>query len=213
MFPEKVQCPWPGGGIGFRSITVPAFAVKGMARIGIKIEFVGFSQPGQLGIQGAHFIGWRVLVQLAEVTLDGAMNPRNAVRRRRTVTPGFVNAAPVKIHSGAKNRIGCGHQTRNSTAHTKTHDAQSIDVCCYTAPQKLYRGIHIVDYPSVSTTARALLMVGVNFRAIPVIEIGSYTNIARLGDSPCHLLGKLADTILILYNNDCWNCTRAFRLT
>ena len=184
-----------------------------MARVRIKIEFVGFAQSAQLGIQSAHFIGGRVLVQLAEVTLDGAMNLCNAVRRRRTVTPGFVNAASVKIHRCAKNGIGCSHQTRNAPAHTKTHNAQPIDVGCYTAPQKAYRGIHIVDYPSVSTTARALLVVGVNFRTIPVIKIGSYADIARLGDPLCHLLGKLGDTILILYNNDCWNCTRTFRLT
>jgi len=56
-------------------------------------------------------------------------------------------------------------------------------------------------------------VVAVYFRTIPVIKIGSYADIARLGDPLCHLLGKLGDTILILYNNDCWNCTRTFRLT
>src|SRR5262245_59646405 len=141
------------------------------------------------------------------------MNLRSAVRRRPTVAPGFGDTASVKIHRCAKNGIGCGHQTRNAPAHTKTYDTQSINVGCYTAPQKAYRGIHIVDYPSVSTTACTLLVVGINFRTIPVIEIGSYADIARLGDPLCHLLGKLANTILILYNNDCRSCTGTFRLT
>jgi len=43
MFPKKIQRPGPGCSIGFRSITVPALAVKGMARIRIKIELMGLS--------------------------------------------------------------------------------------------------------------------------------------------------------------------------
>jgi hypothetical protein len=43
MFSKEIDCPRPGGTIGFRTITVPAFAVKGMARIGIKIELMGLS--------------------------------------------------------------------------------------------------------------------------------------------------------------------------
>jgi len=43
MFPKKIQRPGPGCGIGFRSITVPTFAIKGMARIRIKIELMGLA--------------------------------------------------------------------------------------------------------------------------------------------------------------------------
>jgi len=133
------------------------------------------------------------------------MNLRRAIRWRRTVTPGFVTPPSVKIHRRTENGVGCGHQTRNAAAHTKSHDAQSTYVRCCATAQKLYRGIHIIDDPGISTTARAFLVVGINSRRVSMVEVGSDAYVAGFSDAARHLLGKLGNTILILYNNDGWN--------
>jgi len=43
MFAEVVERPRPGCSICFGTIAIPAFAVKGVAGVGIKIKLVGLS--------------------------------------------------------------------------------------------------------------------------------------------------------------------------
>src|SRR4030095_474023 len=100
----------------------------------------------------------------------------------------------------------------NAPAHAKSHDAQPVYVGCGATAQKICCGIHVIDDPGISTTARAFLLVGVNFPGIPVIKVGSDAHVAGFGDAARHLLRKLGNAILILYNNDRWNRTRTFWL-
>ena len=58
-----------------------------------------------------------------------------------------------------------------------------------------------------------LSVVGVYFRRVPMIEVGSDADVACFGNTASHFLSKLGNTILILNDDDRWNRTRTFRLT
>src|SRR6516162_2111243 len=141
------------------------------------------------------------------------MNLCGAIRWGRTVTPGFVNASAVIIHRCTEYRIGRGHQKRNTTAHTKSDYAQSTDIGFGATAQKVYCGIHVLDDSDVLSAGDPLTVVAVHFRRVSMVEVGSYGHVAGLGDTACHFLRKLANTILVLNNDDRWNRTGAFRLT
>ena len=81
-------------------VCLPAAAIKTMVRVGIKEKLMGFAQAGELGVEPAHFVRRRILVELAEVALDRAANIRCHGRRRRAVAPLRVTAAAVEIDGG-----------------------------------------------------------------------------------------------------------------
>src|SRR6476620_1654107 len=121
---KKLQGARPGGRIRFRSVAVPAAAIKTMRRIFVEEKLMGFAEPRQLGVELAHFIGWRVFIELTEMALDRARHIGRKCRRSRTITPILVGSAAIEIDGGLERFCCCGGEKRDAPAHAKPDDAE-----------------------------------------------------------------------------------------
>src|SRR5580765_5507274 len=97
---EKIQAARPGSCVRFRSITLPAAAVKTMRRVCIVKKLVRFAELSQLSPKPAHFVRRWIFVELAKVALNRAGDVGRKGRRRGALAPLLIGAAPVKIHGG-----------------------------------------------------------------------------------------------------------------
>ena len=60
----------------FGFVSLPAPAIKAVVRVGIKEKLMGFAQSVELGVEPAHLIRRRILIEFAKVALDRAGNIR-----------------------------------------------------------------------------------------------------------------------------------------
>src|SRR5258705_13175456 len=97
---EKIQRARPGSCVRFRSISLPAAAVKTVRRVGIVEKLVRFAEFSQLGAKPAHFVRRWILIELAKVALNRAGDVGCQSRRGRAFAPLLIGAAAVEVHGG-----------------------------------------------------------------------------------------------------------------
>src|SRR6266850_147269 len=116
---KKIQRARPGSCVRFRSITLPAAAVKTMRRVGIVEKLVRFAELSQLGLKPAHFVRRWIFVELAKVALNRAGDVGRKGRRR-------------------------GGKEGDAPAHAKSDNAQPGRIGIGAAFEKIDRGVDIV---------------------------------------------------------------------
>ena len=153
-------------------VSLPAAAIKAMVRVGIKEKLMGFAQAVELGVEPAHFVGRRILIELAEVALDRTANIRSQGCRRRAIAPLRVTAAAVEIHRGFEQSSRRRAEKSDAPAHAEADDAEPRSIRRGAALEKINRRIdvaHDVGVIAAIFNARRCLR-GLGF-ALAVIEL------------------------------------------
>src|SRR6185295_14373193 len=117
---KKIQRARPGSCVRFRSIALPAAAVKTVRRVGIVEKLVRFAELSQLGPKPAHFVRRWIFVELAKVALHRAGDVSRKSGRRGALAPLLIGAAAVKIHGGFERAGRRGGKEGDAPAHAKS---------------------------------------------------------------------------------------------
>ena len=186
-----------------RFVRLPAAAIKAMVRVGIEEKLMRLTQTGELGVELAHLIGGRILIEFAEMALDRAANIGGQGCRRWPVAPLRVTAAAVEIDGSFKERGRRRAEEGDAPAHAKADDAQARGVRGGAALEEANRRVDVVQ--NVDVVAAILDARGCLRRlrfAFAVIELRRDADITGRCDPPGHLLGELDDTVLVLHDDD-----------
>src|SRR5688572_23652398 len=88
---EEFQRPLPRGLVGFRTIALPAGAIKTMGRVIVIKKFMLFAEAIQFGVELVHFLRRRAGIEHAEMALNRTGDIGRERRGRGSV------AAPFRI--------------------------------------------------------------------------------------------------------------------
>ena len=200
---EKLHGPRPRGCVMVGFVSLPAAAIKAMVCVGIEEKLMGFTQTSQFGVELAHLVGGRILVEFAEMALNRAGNIGRQAGRRWAVAPLRVTAAAIEIDGSFKERGSRRAEKGDAPAHAKADDPQARGVRGGAALEEANRRVDVVqnvDVVAAILDARCCLW-RLRF-AFAVIELRRDADIAGRCDPPGHFLSKLDDTVLILHDDD-----------